>query len=266
MFSKYYENELSVILIPYKQKGPRLIGWQQYCETRPSQKQIDAWDRLWDTGINIGVCLGPASNIVALDIDTNDQAVINNLPLSPVIKKGKPPYETRFFKYNKNIQSQKIVVKGGHLDILSTGRQTVLPPSIHPDTGKPYFWATPDTLLNFSASGLPELDLTLLSEFKCSAPAALINGGRNDALKKIITAQLMRGESHLEIVDYIYRHDLTYHRPPLFSDEYKGDPRYAALTMVANVLQSLIRQRMRLPTQAMSLGFLDKKKQHGKSF
>lgn len=36
--------------------------------------------------------------------------------------------------------------------------QDVLPPSIHPDTGKPYFWRTPP-----SADGLPELPRELLS-------------------------------------------------------------------------------------------------------
>src|SRR5690606_40145834 len=36
--------------------------------------------------------------------------------------------------------------------------QDVLPPSIHPDTGMPYFWRTPP-----SADGLPELPRELLS-------------------------------------------------------------------------------------------------------
>lgn len=43
------------------------------------------------------------------------------------------------------------------LDLLAKGRQTVLPPSIHPATGEPYVWLTLDTLESFPVADLPEL-------------------------------------------------------------------------------------------------------------
>ena len=37
------------------------------------------------------------------------------------------------------------------------GTQSVVPPTIHPDTGQPYHWLTPDTLEDTPLSDLPEL-------------------------------------------------------------------------------------------------------------
>jgi hypothetical protein len=42
------------------------------------------------------------------------------------------------------------------IEVLAHGKQTVLPPSIHPD-GMQYKWTTPDTLEDMTASELPEL-------------------------------------------------------------------------------------------------------------
>jgi len=107
------------------------------------------------------------------------------------------------------------------VEILTTG-QTLLPPTIHPDTGVPYYWLTKDTLFNTAINHLPTLTeghLQLLEEAlapwlpkriervtqqtEVSEPvndtrmqayartvlaakvrelAGMVNGGRNDAL------------------------------------------------------------------------------------
>lgn len=45
----------------------------------------------------------------------------------------------------------------GLVDLLAEGIQTVLPPSIHPDTNEPYYWWGDFTLRDTPLSELPEL-------------------------------------------------------------------------------------------------------------
>ena len=43
------------------------------------------------------------------------------------------------------------------MDLLAYGRQTVLPPTIHPDTGRPYAWIDEGSLVDTPLDQLPEL-------------------------------------------------------------------------------------------------------------
>ena len=49
------------------------------------------------------------------------------------------------------------VGKNRVLDLLAYGRQTVLPPTLHPDTGQPYHWLGSETLETVSIESLPVL-------------------------------------------------------------------------------------------------------------
>ena len=74
MFNKYSESGFSVIPVYKNAKNPSISKWQQYCTTHPAQDLINAWDRQFSAGqINIGLACGKASNIIALDIDSDDQ-------------------------------------------------------------------------------------------------------------------------------------------------------------------------------------------------
>jgi hypothetical protein len=55
---------------------------------------------------------------------------------------------------SKNFRTPERV---GVLDLLGEGKQTVLPPSIHPDTNEPYYWWTDETLADYRLEELPEL-------------------------------------------------------------------------------------------------------------
>lgn len=85
--------------------------------------------------------MGPASGLVALDFDTDDPKVIDILdrilPPSPWRRVGSKGF-VKIFKYNgertTRIQSPNGMICG----ILLKGTQIVLPPSIHPDTKRPY--------------------------------------------------------------------------------------------------------------------------------
>lgn len=245
MFLKHFESGLSII--PLHGKIPNYNKWERFCDILPPESLVQSWERIHEhTPMNIGVCLGPASGLVAVDIDTDEKTVLDSVPMSPVVRRGKKG-EVRFFRYTPDIESRNYHHIG--IEILSVGRQAAIPPSIHPETLKPYEWITPDTLLTFPAKDLPVLDLSFLSslggKFQIQKQGG---GGRNNKLKDIITSMRSRGEPEHRIVNEVYEFDRLYHDPRLFMDpneQFKArdeaGAKQAAWEMVMNVTRSLIR-------------------------
>ncbi len=157
--SKYFEAGYNVLPLRKGTKIPFMPNWQQWCETRQAAFTVESWEYTYPD-CNIGVPLGIISNIIAIDFDYDIDGlhtkIINILGAMPVKKKGAKGF-TAFFRYNG--ESPKKWYKEGKavLELLSTGNQTVMPPSMHPDTKNPYIWITPDTLLDIEASELPAL-------------------------------------------------------------------------------------------------------------
>lgn len=145
-------------------------GWQRYCDRLPTDREI----KIWSTWDEAGVCIALGfNNVVAVDIDTTDdaetEAILSVLPESPV---GKTGAKGRTFFYRANVERTDPetgevtgivkskpfdIYKSRVVDLLCHGRQTVLPPSVHPDTGREYIWTTEDTLEHVSPEDLPML-------------------------------------------------------------------------------------------------------------
>lgn len=171
---KYFESGFSVIPLKPKDKIPFFKKWSSYCITAPTEDEFSSWeDKFYNA--NIGLCLGKASKIVAFDFDFTVQNsdviesfVLGHLPLMPVKKKGKKGW-TAFFKYSGQ-KNHSCIVKINKkfvtvFDFLSDGKQTVIPPSIHP-SGDEFRWVTQHDLL--SCDFLPEIsenEILELSEF-----------------------------------------------------------------------------------------------------
>jgi len=271
MFTKYLERGLSVIPIRdapgAKGKAPFINGWQKWCEQLPTQQEAEIWDSKYK---RYGLCCGPISAILAMDIDTDDKTVLDAVKPSPVVKRGRKG-ETRFYKYNPEIQSCKIA---GIIDVLSNGKQTVLPPTIHSETGEPYVWLTTDTLENFDVKDLPEysikefnsliskLNKTLSKDIEVAStegvdltggpwfnddPTRKCPHGSHDRLKRIVTAMIARGASPDECTTELLRYDTENHKPtPYFQDDtrpdYKGDPVVSAILFYSGNLATFNRR------------------------
>ena len=71
----------------------------------------------------------------------------------------------------KALKLKSAVIKGGgglgNIDFLATRKMTVMPPSIHPDTGKPYE-TLGQALLAVDFAGLPEFDERHLNLLKAT--------------------------------------------------------------------------------------------------
>lgn len=144
----------------------------EYTRRLPSRFEVQLWSQ---TSAGVCVVCGPASkDIVGVDIDTDDAtiraAVMSAIPQTTVSKRGQKG-DTRFFRA-PNIDKSKswnLPTPDGEVDengkrktyrvcdLIGPGRQTLLPPTIHPDTKEPYVWTGPDTLEDMDPSELPEL-------------------------------------------------------------------------------------------------------------
>lgn len=122
--------------------------WQRFRDSTPSAFELGLWSKA--PGANIGLMMGTVArkdlHVVSLDFDAKDPDALDTLlrsaPASPMVKRGQKG-ETRFYLAPKTLKSKPYDGPDGRLLDLLTGfdcRQTVIPPSIHPDTGLPYVW------------------------------------------------------------------------------------------------------------------------------
>lgn len=218
--AEFYQRNLPVI--PLDGKGPvyGLSDWSKYCEKMPSDNHYEMWEEDYPNA-NIGLCCGPQSGVIAIDIDVDDEFILNILPPSPVRRFGAKG-EVRFYNFNPNIESRKILHgKQTVVEVLTTGRQVVLPPSIHPDTKKSYQWITKETLTN--NSGLPDLpdNITTLLDIiaeRGGLETDKTSGGRHDKLLAMAFAAANNGESDEQIKESLIRYDNKHHEIPWFQD------------------------------------------------
>lgn len=272
MFNHYRELGLSLIPIKIGAKRPDCSPfstdeWQRFCDRLPTEEECDAWESQHK---RYGVTLGRASKIMAIDIDSDDKNIINACPLSPVIKRGRKG-ETRFFRYDPEVPSCKVA---GIIDILAHGRQTLLPPTIHPETNEPYVWLTPDTLDNYDIKDLPIFTAADLAELRAKLepksydtqtnttgieiaggpwmnndPKRMCPHGSHDRLKVIANALIGRGASPDEALRELLRYDDENHKPTgYFSDptraECTADPVTNALLFYASNAKTFNRRQI----------------------
>ncbi|GAA0768753.1 bifunctional DNA primase/polymerase [Brevundimonas olei] len=130
-----------------------LSRWQRFRDGPPSSFEMNLW--LKAPGANVGIVMGtPAGRddegeplfVIGVDFDAADPDALDTLlgsaPFSPMVKRGQKG-ETRLFRARKTIKTAVYDGPEGRLIDLLAGfdtRQTVVPPSVHPDTGAAYVW------------------------------------------------------------------------------------------------------------------------------
>lgn len=167
---RYWERGISVIPVLGKRSVQK--EWSKWALELPSVEERERWlQEFGDERYGVGLVCGPQSGICAVDIDSDEDRVIGAiervLPRSGwerVGKKGK----VLVYKFR---DPRNFTIKGvdgkGLIDILSLKRQFVLPPSIHPDTGRAY-WANRDLLEVLDTDGLADLPNGLDQVLKAS--------------------------------------------------------------------------------------------------
>lgn len=172
---------------PGNYKGGRWLGahdWQRFRDRAPTEFELSLWTRNFpDANIGI-VCGSPAGAdhvVIAVDLDTGDydelEFLRGQLPASPMIKKGakgltlfyRAPIAAAVKSKNYDKPTGATDPKSGKPRLrrvadLLTGcdtRQTVAPPSVHPD-GPIYSWLAGPV----AAVDLPVFDDGALAKFE----------------------------------------------------------------------------------------------------
>lgn len=173
---KFIERGISVVPIAPGSKKPgqwsqehgwRGMGdWTRFAKRVPTEIELEHWYTWPDAGI--GVVLGEVSNLTCLDKDYDipnggNDALQAIIPYSPIAKKGEKGW-TRFYQFNGEPSCSFDVGGARVLDVLAEGRQTVIPPTIHP-TGCSYVWITEESLDSiFTTKELPKLPPDFLEQ------------------------------------------------------------------------------------------------------
>lgn len=151
-----------------------ITDWQtltaaHYAEGGTHHESFKAWLRSPLTGV--GVLLG--NGLVVVDVDFTDSrmtyavaAVLDSLPGVAVRRVGKKGFAAFMRLAEGCFPPAALHVKGQKVEFLTTGKQAVLPPSLHPDTGNPYIWITDDTLEDTPLDKLPVLTNEVLAAIR----------------------------------------------------------------------------------------------------
>jgi hypothetical protein len=155
-------NGYSPVPIEPRSKRPlAAIGdWNRLRATPLTDEEIAVIARKYpNAGLGL---LGGYRGLVPIDIDTDDadiQAAIDTvLPKYLVAKRGRRGITLFYRDPSGGIKPRKFKRADGSMimEVLTTG-QVVVPPTIHPETQRPYQWVTECTLFEASIDDLPEL-------------------------------------------------------------------------------------------------------------
>lgn len=130
---KYWEAGIPIMPLRPREKAAALKRWQDITLTT-----IDhGWLSQFPNG-NLGLTMGHSTGFVGLDVDTEDkklqQEIWDMAGESRYVRFGKKGYAALY--RTLGVTPKRSV--GGVFDLQGEGSYLVLPPSIHPDTGKPY--------------------------------------------------------------------------------------------------------------------------------
>lgn len=168
----YLENGFIPLRIEPGEKMPRSTGWQVDIPNEDKLRRVFA--RVSNIGLRCGDPQPDGTSLVGIDVDVEDFSVIRCVEKAigcPVpVKKGKKG-ATYFVRIDREIKTHKIPLtrdgkKTPAIDVLARGAQTVVPPSIHPETKLPYQWIAGKPLTEITLRELPVFSDSLLDEIR----------------------------------------------------------------------------------------------------
>lgn len=208
-------------------KAARSLGWQT--EEPTPEGLVKAFSRTANMGIRMGDVKPDGTCLIGIDIDVEEAELIRCVERAigekVPCKQGKKGF-TFIFRINEQVKTHKINwVRNGAkpvaaIDVLCRGAQTVIPPSIHPDTKLPYRWVSGTPLWEIDYRSLPVFSLSVLDEIKgfCKNPDdaiyalndmewAGVGGGGNthDTCLRAVSSMVGRNWSDEDIQQRIQR-------------------------------------------------------------
>lgn len=295
MYQKFYDAGLHIIPVPKESKGTFTRDYDDWSLHGIPEGKIDEFEsRPYE---NFGLLFGPASGLIGIDLDiylVNGKPAITDrwllslyqaCPESNIEWMGQKA-GTRVFRWNpeilklfgkasnrkifgKYVVTEDLAKAFPHLgdkigQTIEQGVEirlqrcfSVIPPSIHPVTKRPYRYLKEDLLevATYHRQEIPIAslrDIEHLMSFKDTAPktserSLSSSGGRNNKFVEMITAARAKGKTDVEIAKEIYKYDFERNTTRLFTDPSSGyaassekDAMLNALKMVLSVSMSLL--------------------------
>lgn len=199
--------DLQVVTIPLKGKSPLLGGWSQ--RGVPTHQDIKEWQDEFQM-FNVGIVLGPISGLVCIDIDPRNGGLEWYDMNYDILQDGVHEISGRndggrhiYYQSDYEVDWVKCTVARG-VDFLARGSQVVTAPSIHPDTGKPYYFEGKS--IAQLADDIPfiedneDLCMALENAIRKKAPKKITEGivGYREELTTGDRAKLMLQYNHLD--------------------------------------------------------------------
>lgn len=167
---KYSEQGWCIIPCRFRDKRPLEPGWNTKHDPT-TKEEIDSWLKA-NQNINLGLPLGNTNNIVAIDIDgemaQEELNKISNGELPATLEFTTPGGGCRYlYSIPPNFETQdcrkKISEDHEELRFMTQGRQTILPPSVHPNGGI-YQWVPGKDPESIAIAAAPDWLLGLIKK------------------------------------------------------------------------------------------------------
>lgn len=202
--------------VPLKpgEKAPSKYGWVN--DTATDETITRDFVAGSNIGIKNGVVKADGTHLLTIDIDINDHGLIGygERRVGPgAMKRVGAKGVGIIVRASGNTKSHAIHsywdgVKRPVIDVLGHGKQTVIPPSVHPKTKLPYNWVSKETMQNTPYSGLPIIDWSVIDDIKAYCkdrenPIALLDdmiwkgvgggGDTHDICVRAVSSMVARG-------------------------------------------------------------------------
>lgn len=221
-----FRNGYHPLRLDFGKKSPGHNGWQDKIPTEESI--ISDFSRKSNIGLLQGVIASDKTFPVTIDIDVDNGAVVSYVETtigSDCPKKRGKKGISFLTRAVGDVRSRTIHLyhdgkKTPAGDILAKGKQTVIPPSIHPDTQLPYMWVGKLTPINTRYDELPLIDESVIDEIVAYCkdsdnPIAQLNdmvwkgvsggGNTHDTCVAAVASMVSRGWSDDQILARIRR-------------------------------------------------------------
>lgn len=195
------------------------------------EKQIRRWWRQWPDA-NVGIACDSARGPIVIDIDgPSGQAAVAGagLPDTREVRSRKGHRHLYFAPLEEGTTIKRAIRPMGQevsFDVLGDGGYVVAPPSIHPDTGRPYRWTNKIKIARLGEEVFGLLPKTQAENGGAPPlPDIIVEGERDDVLTSLAGSMRRRGASPEAILAALREENRARVQKPL-SD--------AQLTKIAN--------------------------------
>lgn len=268
IFSDYVMrlHQSGIYCVPCGDKKQPVIGrkWERYCDTLPTEKEVEGWEKEFVQYDRLGMLMGEQSGFVAFDFDYEwdekkskipksqfdkdkilvEKQILALLPPTPCKKIGAKGW-TGIYRWNDKLKNTQADRNGVRLfDFLVWHKQTIIPPSLHSvnTDGQELYYKWQGIPLSECIDDIPEITMDVVNEIKFmfeDAGSNVVQTRHSILLKYILAASQIENDPE-RLIDKLIDRDNAVNSPPYLSDpkHHKNtDPRENARYWIQRILR-----------------------------